>query len=149
MELIIRPLKLEDYEQVKNINILTQKQYLGENWNENEEQLISKKSEFSTNVDTGYSLVAQADGKIVGFLFAHETLPFLGTLHIRHIAILPKHQGHGIGGKLYERLVEIAGAKNIQNIESYINDDNPNSQKLHKKAGFKLRKWWRGELKIT
>jgi len=46
MELIIRPLKLEDYEQVKNINILTQKQYLGENWNENEEQLISKKSEF-------------------------------------------------------------------------------------------------------
>jgi len=148
MEIIVRPLKLEDYEQVKNVDILTQIQYLGENWENNENNLISKKSEFETNANTGFSLVAEINEKLVGFLFAHETLPFPGTLHIRHIAILPEHQGKGIGVKLYEKLVEIAKAKNIQRIESYINDDNPNSQKLHEKVGFRLRKWWRGELRI-
>lgn len=148
MKITIRPLTSKDYEQVKNIDTLTQKQYLGENLEVNEEKLISKKSEFKINVNTGFSLVANKNGAIVGFLFAHETLPFPGTLHIRHIAIMPECQGQGIGGKLYEKLIEIAKRKNIQKIESYINDDNPNSQKLHKKVGFKLRKWRRGELKI-
>ena len=45
----------------------------------------------------GHSLVAEADGRIIGFL---STEPLRRELHIREFSVHPDHQGQGIGGVL-------------------------------------------------
>lgn len=143
MNITIRPMKMSDYSQVHEVDILTQQQYLGNKFiemktEEQETHLVSRKSEFSINIDTGYCFVAENTGKVVGFILAYETLPFRGTLFIHYVGINPTHQGKGIGLLLFKRIIEKAKENDINVIQSLINTDNPPSIKLHKKAGFKL-----------
>ena len=140
----IRSLALEDYERIRQVDKLTQIQYLGEEWDklsedEKETHLKSRKSEFSLNVETGYCFVATENSEIIGFILAHETLPFHGTLYIRHIAIKPDYQGKGIGPLLYKQLIRRAKMGNIKKVVSMINLDNPKSINLHQKLGFNLK----------
>lgn len=143
MNIIIRQMIANDYEQVHEVDILAQKQYLGEKFDRMSEEeqdscLVSRKSEFQINIDTGYCFVAEDERKIVGFLLAHETLPFRGTLYIRYIGLNPDVQGKGIGLLLYKKLIDKAKQTGIKKIRALINTDNPKSMKLHEKAGFKL-----------
>lgn len=135
---------MSDYPQVHNVDIATQQQYLGNkfsemNTEEQEDHLVSRKSEFAINVATGYCFVAEHSGEIVGFILAYETLPFHGTLFIRYIGINPAYQDKGIGLLLFKRIIEKAKENNIRVIKALINTDNPPSIKLHKNAGFKIR----------
>lgn len=145
MNLIIRPMISDDYEQVREVDILTQRQYLGKKFDEmNEEDqnscLVSRKSEFQTNVSTGYCFVAESeDGGVVGFMLAYETLPFHGTIYIHYIGVRPEVQGSGIGLLLYKKLIEKAEQTGIKKITGMVNIDNPNSIKLLEKVGFELK----------
>lgn len=138
-------MKIGDFQKVHKIDELTQIQYLGQKWrkltkSEKDENLITKKNEFKKHLGTGYSLIAEKGSReIIGFMLAHETLPFKGTLYIRHIAILPKYQGKGIGKLFYDKLIAIAKKSNIKKIVAYINLDNPKSIKMHENAGFILK----------
>jgi L-amino acid N-acyltransferase YncA len=154
MNIIVRPMNIDDYEQVHMVDILTQKQYLGEKFDQMSEEeqdshLVSRKSEFQTNVDTGFCFVAEGDKRIVGFVLAHETLPFYGTLYIHYIGLDPKLQGKGIGLLLYKKLIEKAEQTGIKKVWGLINTDNPSSIKLHKKAGFKINDRKEAVLKIS
>lgn len=146
---------VEDYEQVHNVDILTQRQYLGAIFDRMSEEekdfhLVSRKSEFQINVDTGYCFVAEDEMKnIVGFVLAHETLPFHGTLYIRYIGVKPETQGRGIGQSLYEKLIEKAKETDIKKIIGSVNNDNPNSIKLFEKVGFKLNDRKRAVLELS
>ena len=136
-------MKMSDYSQVHEVDILTQQQYLGNKFiemktKERETHLVSRKSEFAINVDTGYCFVAENSGQVVGFILAYETLPFHGTLFIHYIGINPTYQGKGIGFVLFKRIIEKSKKNNISAIQSLINIDNPPSVKLHEKAGFKI-----------
>ena len=143
--IIIRPMMMDDYSQVREVDTLTQQQYLGSKFNamkpqEQESHLVSRKSNFAINVDTGYCFVAKIKNtsKVIGFVFAHETLPFRGTLFISYVAINPLYQGKGIGLSLLGKIIEKAKRNNIRVIQSLINTDNQPSSKLHQKAGFKI-----------
>ncbi|MBI2599674.1 GNAT family N-acetyltransferase [Candidatus Daviesbacteria bacterium] len=143
-KIIIRQLTKQDYKAVRNVDIKTQKQYLGAKWNslsdaEKEKHLVSRKSEFDINVNSGYCFVASINNIIVGFLLAYETQPFLKNIYIRYIGINPKYQGQGIGSLIYKRLISKAKKNNNKNIIALINLDNSQSMKLHKKLGFTLR----------
>jgi L-amino acid N-acyltransferase YncA len=135
---------VDDYEQVHNVDILTQRQYLGVKFDrmieeEKDSHLVSRKSEFQINVDTGYCFVAEDEKKsIVGFVLAHETLPFHGKLYIRYIGVKPEIQGQGIGELLYKKLIEKAQQTSIKEVVGLVNNDNPHSIRLFEKAGFKL-----------
>ena len=142
--IIVRQLAKQDYTGVRQVDILTQKQYQGTKWNnlssnEKEKCLVSRKSEFDTNVNSGYCFVASLNNKIIGFILSYETKPFLGDIYIRYIGINPKYQGQGIGLLLYKELIKKARKDNIKVMRSLINLDNPNSIKLHEKTGFTLR----------
>lgn len=142
--IVIRQLVKQDYEGIRKVDILTQKQYLGTKWNnlstsEKNKHLVSRKNEFDINVHSGYCFVASLNNEIVGFILAYETQPFLGNIYIRYIGIDTKYQGRSIGLLLYKELINKARKNNIKNITALINLDNPNSMKLHKKAGFNLR----------
>ncbi|HUC94477.1 MAG TPA: GNAT family N-acetyltransferase [Candidatus Saccharimonadales bacterium] len=144
MNITIRPMTVDDYEQVHNVDILTQRQYLGVKFDrmieeEKDSHLVSRKSEFQINVDTGYCFVAEDEKKsIVGFVLAHETLPFHGKLYIRYIGVKPEIQGQGIGELLYKKLIEKAQQTSIKEVVGLVNNDNPHSIRLFEKAGFKL-----------
>ncbi len=139
----IRKLQISDYEGVRAVDILTQRQYLGEKFDalseaSQQEHLVSRESEFSINANSPYSFVAVLTGKIIGFLLAFETLPFRGNIYISYIGIDPKFQGQGVGKLLYDALIKVAGKNKIKTIKTLINLDNPRSINLHKEIGFKL-----------
>lgn len=149
----VREMKQEDYRGVRVVDELTQRQYLGLRWDrlsesEKETHLKSRLSEFVFNLNTGYCFVAVINKKVIGFVFAHETLPFRGKLYIRHIAVHPDYQGQGIGLLLYKKLIEKAKRTQITEIAALINTDNPQSIKLHEKAGFILKDRTEAILKV-
>jgi L-amino acid N-acyltransferase YncA len=125
MNIIVRSITVDDYEQVRNV--------------EKNSHLVSRKPEFQINVDTGYCFLAENKNKnIIGFLMAHETLPFHGTLYVRYIGVKPEAQGQGVGQLLYKKLIETAKQTGIKKIIGLANVDNPSSIKLFEKVGFKL-----------
>lgn len=144
---------IDDFKQVRDVDILTQQQYLGTKFDQMSEEeqnshLVSRKSEFQINVDTGYCFVAEKDGKIVGFILAHELLPFRRYLYIRYICIHPDLQGVGIGSLLYNKLIDKAKQNGVKEIRSLINLDNSRSIKLHEKVGFILNDRKEAVLKV-
>jgi L-amino acid N-acyltransferase YncA len=141
---IIRELAQQDFAGVRYVDELTQRQYAGATWDqltdeEREEHLVSRRSDFDINLETGYCFVATSADLIIGFLFAFEVLPFGGTIYINYIGVAPEYQGHGIGLLLYSRLIDKAKRNGIKAITSLINLDNAYSMKLHQKAGFVLQ----------
>lgn len=139
----IRAMQSDDYLGVRAIDELTQRQYLGALWDqllEGEQQahLQSRQSEFDLNLQTGYCFVGIANAMVVGFVLAHEILPFRNTVYIRHIAIHPAYQGNGIGPLLYKAVIGKARERGMEKIATLINLDNPRSMKLHAKMGFDL-----------
>jgi ribosomal protein S18 acetylase RimI-like enzyme len=144
MSITVRQMTIDDYEQVREVDISTQKQYLGRKFDELsseelEEHLVSRRSEFSFNVGTGCCFVAEDNNRIIGFILSYEIPSFIGTLYIRYIGIDPDYQNKGVGSLLYEKLVEKAKDKKIKRIWALIDVDNPRSIKLHEKIGFKMR----------
>ena len=142
-ELRIRELEGKDFSQVREIDDLTLKAYMGASWDkytEEKKETIrkSRKSEFDINVNTGYCLVAEQGNRILGFILAHETLPFRGTVYIRHIAVRPDFQSQGVGEKLLTDLINKARKKGISKVWGGISVDNPSSIRLHEKVGFRL-----------
>lgn len=139
----IREMKPDDYIGVRTVDELTQRQYLGSLWDqlseaEKQAHLQSRQSEFGLNLQTGYCFVGITNETMVGFVLAHETLPFRDRVYIRHIAIHPDYQGAGIGSLLYKAVIKKARQSGIEKITALINLDNQNSMKLHKKMGFEL-----------
>jgi ribosomal protein S18 acetylase RimI-like enzyme len=139
----IREMALDDYVGVRAVDELTQRQFLGASWDMLEEtakeaHLKSRRSEFELNLATGYCFVGLLGESVVGFVLALETLPFRGTLYIRHIAVHPAYQGSGVGTSLYRTLVAKARRSGIRKITALINLDNLESIKLHEKLGFEL-----------
>jgi L-amino acid N-acyltransferase YncA len=144
INIVVRPMCSEDHKQVCDLDILTQKQYLGVRFDqmseeEKDDHLVSQKSEFQINVSTGYCFVALNNNKIVGFILGYKSSPFGGDLYIRYIGVNPDFQGKGIGPLLYKKLIEKAKQTDINQVWALINLDNPNSIKLHGKMGFELK----------
>jgi len=150
---VVRGLVPDDFEGVRLVDVSTQRVYHGENWDrysveEREAYLKSRACEFQVNCETGFSFVAELVGRVVGFLFAYENLPYGDELVIRHIAVEPEYQGQGVGKMLLTALIEKAASENKRAIRSWITNDNLKSMRLHESGGFEVTDWKRAYLKI-
>ncbi|MCR4284511.1 MAG: GNAT family N-acetyltransferase [archaeon] len=150
-KVIIRDLRFKDFEGVREIDNLTQRIYLGKKWDsfsvlKKEKYLVSRKSEFKMNCKTKYSLVALIKNKLVGFIFAYETLPFKDKIYVRHLAVHPDFQKQMIGKKLYEAFIKNVRLSSKKEIEAGINPDNLPSISLHEKMGFNVIDWKKATL---
>jgi len=150
---IVRKLQFKDIDGVRNVDGLTQRRYRGKEWGtfseeEKEKFMKSRKNEFEINCKSGFSFVAVKDGEIVGFLFAHEDLPFKDGIVVRHIAVHPNFQNKGIGKKMYGALIDKAKKEGKKTISSSINPDNMPSIKLHKQVGFTVTDWKQASLEL-
>jgi L-amino acid N-acyltransferase YncA len=151
--IVVRDLLPGDFEGVRLVDELTQKAYHGNGWerysdSEKERFLKSRKSEFRVNCETRYSFVAAKKEEIVGFLFAHENLPFGDEVVARHIAVHPNFQEQGVGKKLFFTLISKAKEDRKKAIRSSINPDNPASIILHERCGFEVVDWKRAVLRL-
>jgi len=141
---IIRPITLNDYPKIKDIDEQTQIQYLGQDkWkllspSKKKTHLVSRQPNYTGFVKSAYSFLIEKEDEVVGFIFAYETIPMYGEVYCEYIAIKPSFQGQGLGGQLYKKLLKVAKKNKIKRVWSLINLDNPNSIKAHVKAGFKL-----------
>lgn len=150
---VVRGIVPEDFEGVRLVDELTQREYMGKIWDglndkEKERSLKSRKGEFGVNCETGFSFVAEMNSDIVGFLFAHKNLPFIDEIIVRHIAVHPGFQGRGVGKKLFCALINKAREECQRAIKSLINPDNAPSIRLHKRVGFKVVDWKRATLSL-
>jgi L-amino acid N-acyltransferase YncA len=127
--------------------------YFGDEWDmldnkKKESVLKSNRREFGTNCESRYSFVSLLDEKIVGFIFAHEDLPFKDSILIRHIAVHPEYQRIGIGESLFNAVISQAKKEEKKSIKSSINPDNQSSIILHEKMGFEVSDWKQAKYKV-
>ncbi len=88
----------------------------------------------------GIVLVAESDGKIIGFVHAIINKYKIGC--IADLFIKKNFRKKGFGIKLFNELIKIFRSKKVKEIESSIWHTNEASLKLHKKLGFKPTNLW-------
>ena len=140
-EVEIRKISKNDYENVTKIN---------ESVVESMSPMsITRLEELLTYCE--YARIAIIDNEIVGFVLAmkegskyqNENFNWFSQrystfLYIDRVAVSPKHEGKGIGSKLYKNLIDYSKINGFENIVCEINKVPPNEQsiKFHKKFGF-------------
>ncbi|MEU6250669.1 N-acetyltransferase family protein [Glycomyces sp. NPDC047010] len=85
-------------------------------------------------------LVAEAAGAVAGLAYASPWRPkqaYAWTAEST-VYVSPKHQGLGIGSKLYAELLDRLGAQGFRSVMAQITQPNAGSEALHKRFGFEL-----------
>lgn len=143
MDIHILTMKVSDLTQVREIDIATQVQYLGEDFSrlsdpEKDKRLVTTEYDFELYISTGFCFVATSRTMTVGFVLAYFNSPFKDEVFIRHIATFPNLQANGVGRALFQAVINAAKLAGVKRITSHINFDNENSKKLHEALGFKV-----------
>ncbi len=82
-----------------------------------------------------YLSVAELDGQIVGYQLS---TPSHEGAHLARLAVLPGHQGHGLGAALLSELLNHYHQRGAREITVNTQDTNAVSLKLYKRYGFAL-----------
>lgn len=85
-------------------------------------------------------LVAEEDGRVVGFAYAHELrerIAFQWNAELS-IYLAPAAQGRGAGSCLYAALLELLRLTGIKAVYGVVTSPNPASERLHHAFGFAL-----------
>ncbi|PWB70894.1 GNAT family N-acetyltransferase [candidate division GN15 bacterium] len=85
-----------------------------------------------------FLVAATETGAVIAFAQAR---PYHGADSIRRTAeityfILPEHQGHGLGERLLNKLIELVRPIGVDNLLGSISSHNEQSLKFHQKHGF-------------
>lgn len=85
-------------------------------------------------------LVAESDGKIVGYSYASSYRSRAGFLWTPELSVYVRqgYQGNGIGTHLYAALLDILRLQGYQSACSVLSYPNPQSEKLHNRFGFRV-----------
>lgn len=85
-------------------------------------------------------LVAEEDGRVVGFAYAHELrerIAFRWNAELS-VYLAPITQGQGVGSRLYAALIELLRLMGIKAAYGVVTSPNPASERLHRAFGFAL-----------
>lgn len=85
-------------------------------------------------------LVAEEDGRIVGFAYAHELrerIAFQWNAELS-VYLAPAAQGQGVGSRLYAALIELLRLTGIKAVYGVVTSPNAASERLHSAFGFAL-----------
>jgi ribosomal protein S18 acetylase RimI-like enzyme len=85
----------------------------------------------------GLCFVAEADGRVVGFILGDETFEIIeDTAHLEWIAVDEQYRRHGIARRLLEAAVAAVERMGKGAVVADIATDNPYSRALAEKLGF-------------
>ena len=82
--------------------------------------------------------VAAANDTVFGYASARYFRPFAGSAHVAETAIYLRQEirGHGVGERLYQKLLDHLPEDGFTVAVALITDPNPASEQLHRKLGF-------------
>ena len=96
------------------------------------------KADDMRTIDVNFVVIAEADGKAVGFATFHvNDVTSIGT--VGNNAVLPEYRGRGIGGKLHARVLELiegAGMEFAQ-VSTGLEDHYEPARRMYERQGFK------------
>ena len=83
-------------------------------------------------------LVAERDGKIVGYAYAHRAFQRAAYRWDAELSVYldREERGHGLGAQLYHRLISILRLQRMQTVYAIVTSPNPASEHLHERLGF-------------
>ncbi|MEE0957122.1 MAG: GNAT family N-acetyltransferase [Ruminococcus sp.] len=127
--MIIRPMTIDDYDEVFAMWQITSKRALSK---ADERDQIAR----YLQRNAGMSQVAVTDGKIVGTVLAgHDGRR--GFIH--HMAVLPQYRRRRIGHKLAERAIACIAADGIDKTHIFCYQNNETGQDFWRDFGFEKR----------
>ena len=95
------------------------------------------------------SLVAEAEGKVVGMMLYYLTYStWKGRmLYLEDFVVLPSYRRYGIGQRLFEELQEVARQKRCKLMKWQVLDWNEPAIRFYEKNDAVIEKeWWNGKL---
>ena len=150
----VRGLTSADYDAVHALDIAIEREYAGvKAWDElkgaqQRDLLVTSPDELAICARAGFSLVAVADDRVIGFLLAfREPLPF-ARLYVWQVSVAAPYRRLGVAALMYTELVPRARAAGIQTIRANINLDNEASARLHERLGFTLTQRLQATLRL-
>jgi L-amino acid N-acyltransferase YncA len=148
----VRLLEEKDFEAFRTLFDEAFSEYLEFLRHENYEQFLKEvagreevtREGFDFYLKSGTTFVAEEEGKVIGYV-AGQTMPSLHgvskKLWVEFIVVQKKFRRQGIGLALLASLQKYARGVGIEKLYSTINPDNPESMRLHQKAGFDVKDW--------
>ena len=125
----IRPMTIDDYDEIFAMWQITSKRALSSADSREQIERYLKRNE-------GLSLVAVADGKIVGTVLAgHDGRR--GFIH--HMAVLPEYRRRRIGHALAEKAIANITSQGIEKTHIFCYQNNETGQKFWSEFGFEKR----------
>ncbi len=150
MDLRIRPMAPEDYEPLRTLDDAVMRYaaraFLGFDWDaaspeRREEERAITPDAFAFYAGTGFSLVAEQNAAIAGYVLAqplrHFDLEPL-AVWVEDISVHPAHHRRGIATALYRALHDRARAEGATVILAGIHRDNAASLAMHRRVGFDI-----------
>ena len=108
------------------------------------ETVVPTGEEFHHRIETTLEqypyLVAECDGKILGYAYASAYRSRAGFNWTPELSVYVRqgYHGNGIGSHLYAALLDLLRLQGYQNVCSVLSYPNPESEKLHNRFAFRL-----------
>ena len=85
-------------------------------------------------------LVAELDGQVVGYAYAHELRERVAYQWNAELSVYlaPAAQGHHLGSALYQALIDLCAAQGIKAVYGIVTSPNVPSEHLHDAFGFEV-----------
>ncbi len=129
--LLIRKLKKEDAEEISKIYHAITKTTNVDDFRKIVSQLAQR--------DEDASIVAEIDGKLVGYLISYTLIGGFGiakSAWVANLGVNPKHMGQGIGEKMAEEIFKYHKNKKIKFIYTSVKWDSTDLLSFFKTLGF-------------
>jgi ribosomal protein S18 acetylase RimI-like enzyme len=84
-------------------------------------------------------LVADTDGRVVGYVMLRQSIPLASHSHVLEInglAVDPAHQGHGIGRLLVQEAKREAQRRGARKLSLRVLSQNVSARRLYESSGF-------------
>lgn len=143
----MRLLRAGDYSMIRKIERESMDEYLIHLKETGEKDTVASsvnRAYFEHYLKMGSSFVAEADGKIVGYVLSQPT-SFLHSrrreLWLEYIVVLAKQRRKRIGSMLLTATEGWARERSFDLLHTSLNPNNPESKGLLEKHGFDVRNW--------
>ncbi|NVK64581.1 MAG: GNAT family N-acetyltransferase [Flavobacteriales bacterium] len=95
------------------------------------------------------AIIAEKDGEVIGFSIYYTSYStWKGPcMYLEDLYVIPEARGTGAGGKLFDRIVEIARERNYARMDWQVLDWNTPAIEFYKKRGATIdEEWFNGRL---
>ena len=146
--ILIRKAKLGDFQGIHKLIMQVHKLHVNERNDIYKDVDPMNADEFRTELSNSNNIyiLAELENDIIGICFSqikeisnNKIMKNRKILHIENICVDENHQKNGIGKKLYEKIVELAKEKNIDNIELMVWGFNEKSIKFYENLGMNIK----------